>query len=413
MVAGPTTMQKVDNILKEIILPGINDQLQSETVTLKRIETTTKGFEVVGGKYVRFATKMGRNHGIGSRLENEVLPKPQVPVWKDGQLRLTYQYGALSLTGQAFDLAEKDSQAFASVLDSSVSDLRENLRNDLNRQIYGTSRGTLATATAAGTTTTFVVANAGGRQLEVGMYVDIWDASLSAFDANGPFTITDVSVGATNTTATFSPAAANATASGDLVSRQGNAIDGTTGKEMIGFGDIVATSGTLHNIDPTSFPEWKSTIHANGGTPRAISESLMIKLMIDLKRKGGRPSVIFTTPEVLLAYFNLLSQQREYVNTKTFTGGHQGLAFMYGGEIPVVEDTDAPSGKMWFMDESKLKFYQVKDWSFINRMGSNWVQNVDGAGGYYDTYTAHLNKYFNLGTVKRNAHGRLDDITEP
>lgn len=411
MSAAPTTMAKVDNILKEVYLPGINDQLQSETVTLKRIQSTTKGFEVVGGKYVRFATKMARNHGIGARREMEALPAARVPTWKDGTQSLTYQYGAVQLSGQSFDLAESNPQAFASVLDSEMADLRENLAKDTNRQVYGTSRGTLATA-ASGTTTTFVATDAAMRNVEVDMLVDLWDITATAhFDSNGPFTITSVVSSGGNTTATFTPAASAAVAAGDLMSRAGNAIDGTTGKEIIGFSEIVADSGTLHNIDPSTYTEWVSYVNSNGGTPRAISESLMAKVMINVRRQGARPSVIFTTPEVMLSYFNLLSQQREFVNTKTFTGGHEGLAFNYGGEIPVVDDVDCPSGKMFFISEKELRLFQAQDWGFLNRQGSNWVQ-VRDASGDYDAWTANLRKYYNMGTLRRNAHALLSDITE-
>lgn len=411
MASGPSTLAKVDNILKEVYLPGINDQLQSEIVTLKRIQSTTQGLSSgVGGKYVRFATKMARNHGIGARREMEALPAARVPTWKDGTLRLSYQYGSLQLSGQTLELAETNAQAFASALEQHMSDLKENLAVDVNRQVYGTSRGTLMTA-ASGTTTTAVASDAAAQYMEMDMYIDIWDASLGAFDANGPFTVTGISSSGGNTTVTFSPASANAVASGDLLSRQGSAIDATTGKEIIGFSEIVAASGTLHGIDPSSFPEWASTVNSNGGTNRALSEGLMIKMMDDVRRKGSRPSVIFTSLGVRRAYFNLLVQQREFVNTKKFTGGHEGLAFTYDGEIPVVADLDAPANKMWFITEKELRLYQESDWHFLNRDGSNW-RMVQQDGNYYDAWSANMVKYFNLGTVRRNAHGLLSDITE-
>ena len=101
-----TTMATVDEILKEVYEKGINDQLQSDVIALKRIEKTSEGVtHEVGGKYVRFPIRVARNHGIGARIENEALPVPRTQTYADARVQLKYLYGALELTGQTFELA--------------------------------------------------------------------------------------------------------------------------------------------------------------------------------------------------------------------------------------------------------------------------------------------------------------------
>lgn len=420
MAAGPVTMTVVDNILKEVYEDRLRDQLQSEVRALRRIEKTSEGVsEDVGGKYVRFPIRTSRNHGMGARLENEALPHARTQGYASAQVNLTYQYGSIHLTGQTFELAERNPQTFASALQAEIDGLREGLAKDMNRQVFGTSVGILATA-ASGTTSTFVLPEAEAQYLEIDMVVNIWDDSGSSFhqSASGDpnFVITNISKSGGNATVTFSPASAVAVAAGDTMRRAGSSINATTGKELVGLREIVRNSGTLFNIDPTAYPVWKSEVDNNGGTPRALTEGRMIQMVDRIRVNGSRPTVIFTSLGVRRSYFNLLSQQREFVNTKTFTGGFEGLAFAgAGGEIPVVEDVDCPPGRMFFLNEKELKLYQAGDWSFMNRDGSNWQRVIGVSSGtvnYFDAYTATMFKYCQLGTHRRNAHGVIEDLIE-
>jgi hypothetical protein len=401
------TMTTVDNILKEVYEGQLRDQLQSDTVTLKRIEKSSEGVtHEVGGKYVTFPIRTQRNHGVGARGELEALPIPRTQSYASARVQLKYLYGGIELSGQTFELADKNFQAFASALDEEVKGLRQTLSKDLNRQAYGTTAGKLATATGAGTTTTFVVANAGAQYLEVGMFVDIFTSADAVRVADA--TITAISVGASDTTVTFSPAAGVATASGDYITR-----DNSRNKEITGLSQIVAATGAVYNIDPATQPVWKSVVNSNGGTNRALSEGLMIKLVDDVRKEGGgTPTVLFSNLGVRRSYFNLLVQQRRYSNTTEFEGGFKGLAFTTdNGDIPMVADYDCLPNRIFAVNEKELKIYEAGDWSWMNRDGSNWQRVITSAGAF-DAYSAMLYKYMELGTHRRNAHGLLSDITE-
>ena len=401
-----TTMATVDNILKEVYEGDVQDQLQSEIKTLKRIERSSEGItHTVGGKYVRFGVRVKRNHGIGARNENEALPIARSQSYEDAEVGLKYLYGSLELTGQAFELADKDYQAFASVLDQEVNGLKEGLRKDSNRQVYGDGTGLLATATAVGSTTTFVTTNV--QYLEEGMFVDVIDSDGSTVN-HSAVEITLIEDEGDGTFTVTLGTAGTATAAGDTMYR-----DNSKDKEVTGFKKIIATTGELYEIDPATVGVWKSTVHDNGGTPRALSEGLMIALVDAIKKRGGGiPTVIFTSPGVRRSYFNLLVQQRRTTNTQEFTGGFKGLAFTTDdGDIPVINDDDAPEGEMQFVNEKEIKLYEAGDWSFMNRDGSNWSRVVTSAGKF-DAYEATLYKYAEIGTHRRNAHGKLADITE-
>lgn len=403
------TMTTVDNILKEVYEGPLRDQLQSDTVTLKRIEKSSEGVtHEVGGKYVTFPIRTKRNHGIGARGEMEALPIARRQSYSSARVSLKYLYGSLELSGQTFELADKNFQAFASALDEEMKGLRQSLSKDLNRQAYGTTSGILATATGAGSTTTFVTTDAGAQYLELGMFVDVLDASASFAVIASAAEITGLSSSGGNTTVTIDVTASAATASGDLLVR-----DNSYGKEITGLSQIVAATGSVYNIDPSTVPVWKSTVNSNSGTNRALSEGLLIKLVDDIRKEGGgTPTVLFSNLGVRRAYFNLLVQQRRYSNTTEFEGGFKGLAFTTdNGDIPFVADYDCQPNRVYAVNEKELKIYEAGDWSFMNRDGSHWQRVITSAGSF-DAYSCTLFKYMELGTHRRNAHGLLSDITE-
>lgn len=400
-------MTTVDNILKEVYEGSLRDQLQSDTVALKRIEKSSEGVtHEVGGKYVTFPIRTRRNHGIGARGEMEALPIPRTQKYEAARVKLKYLYGSLELSGQTFELAESNKQAFTSALDEEVKGLREGLAKDVNRQVYGTAKGVLATANTVGTTTTFVCSDAEAIYLEEGMFVDVFTSADAVRVADVEITALSSSGGAT--TVTFTPAAGAATASGDYLTR-----DNSRDKEKTGFKEVISNTGTLYNINPSTVGVWKSTVNGNSGTNRPLSEGLMIKMVDDIRKLGGgTPTVIFANMGVRRAYFSLLVQQRRYSNTQEFEGGFKGLAFTTdNGEIPMVSDTDCQGNRMYFVNEKEIKLYEANDWSFMNRDGSNWQRVITSAGSF-DAYSATLFKYCELGTHRRNAHGLLSDITE-
>ena len=133
----------------------------------------------------------------------------------------------------------------------------------------------------------------------------------------------------------------------------------------------------------------------------------MIDLCDKIRKQGGKTSLIITSLGVRRSYFNLLVQQRRYPNTKEFSGGFTGLAFNYGTEVPLVEDVDAPPRRMYFLQEDKFKIYRSREWHWMDDDNSvlKWVTD-------FDSFEALLRQYSELGTNRRNAHGRLDDLIE-
>lgn len=391
----PASMSTVSALLKEIYEKDVQDQLNNDVVGFKRIEKTAEGVtNEVGGRYVTFPLRTGRNHGIGARNEMEALPAAGQQATAAARVGLKYLYGSIQFTGQTMELATDNYQAFASALDEELTGLKRDLAKDMNFQFYGNGSGVRASVTADGANTVTVNTT---QYLEVGMMIDIYDITLVTPKASNR-QITAI----TGLVVTYNGADATAIAT-DVVLRTGNA-----NREMTGLGAIIKATGTLYNVDPTVTPVWKSVVNANGGTPRALTEALMIKVIDDIRVNGGEVTVGFTNLGVRRAYFNLLKTDRRFVNTQKFEGGFTGLAFTTDkGDIPIVVDVDCPFNQIKFVNEKSIKLYRREDFTWMDYDGSKF-QRVVG----FDAYQATMFQYCEMGTHRRNSHGLLDDITE-
>lgn len=404
----PATLASITPILKEVYRGRIREQLNNEVTALKRMTRSSAGVtNETGGKYVTFPIHTRRNSGIGSRFESEALPAPGQQGHAAARVGLKYAYGGIQLTGQAISLSDTDPKAFAKALDNEVEGMKNDLKKDMNRQIYGSGNGAVGVVKTTNAATTVIEVN-DARLFQLGMVVDLQTGTTVNVSGRE---VTAISLAAGANTITISGANVAVTA-GDLIVRKGSGVAAAGNRELTGLSAIVAASGTIYNIDPATEPEWTSEVNANGGTNRALSEGLMTQMVDRIRTRGGSTSLILQSLGVRRAYANLLTQTRQTVNTQSFTGGFSGLAFTTDtGEIPVVADVDAPLNTQWFINEDSFTFYRDKEWDWLERGDGIWKQ-VRDASGDYDAWYARLVEYHELGCDRRNTNGRISDLTE-
>lgn len=390
----PATTTTVSAIMKEVYGPRIENQMQDETVALKRIERTSDGVtETIGGKYVDFPIRVKRNSGRGMRGELEALPNAGNQGYAEVHVPLRYAYGRVKFSSQLMTLAEKNYQAFASAMDNEMNYLKDDLAKDSNRQVYGDGVGTMAVITDTANSADHDVDNA--QYLEIGDVVDVITLS-SGVVVESELTIEDI----VDNTITLSDTA-NTTADLQGIFRSGN-----YNREVSGLDLIINDEDELHGLDPANERKWAGIVDTAGAN-RPLSEGLMIRQVDEARKNGGKTSLILTSLGVRRAYFNLLTQQRRYTDTKNFAGGFVGLAFNHGREIPVIEDPDAPPNTMWGLDEDKFKVYRNKEWHWADEDG-NVLKWVSG----YDAFEAFMRQFWEIGTSQRNAHWKMDALTE-
>ncbi len=130
---------------------------------------------------------------------------------------------------------------------------------------------------------------------------------------------------------------------------------GTDAKAIGGLRLIVNTSSTVGGISQTTYSWWAAGVDS---TTTTLSISAMQSRMTALTVDNEKPSVIATTRANFDRYFNLLQPQMRFIDTKTADAGFDSLLF---SGAPVVPDSHAPSGYMYFLNENNLMLAVHKD----------------------------------------------------
>ena len=395
------TLTTLADIIKTQYAPVVGEMINHSTPILDRIG---KDYDSVQGKDFTIPLHYGRNEGIGARGEGAQLPAAGNQSYKASVLPMRYQYGRFQITGQTIKATRNNEGAYRKAVRSEMEGLANDMCDSISRQLFGDGSGLLATLASSGSGTSTVVVDSTAK-LRVGMPVDIivktTGAATAGLAGTSVATITD------GTTFTIS-----GTLAGSPAATYGVYIAGSRDLEMMGLGGIVSATTTVQGLDVSSYPWWVATVQGNSGTARAISDTILQKALDTLtQNSNGKPSAMYTTYGVRRAYQSILAAQKQFVNTMTLTGGFDTIA--YNG-LPIIPDKNAPSGKIFVVDESKLKFYRMSDNGGEDN-GLFWLEEDGNMLKYvtgYDAYEAILCLYSNLGTTMRNAFVRIDDITE-
>jgi hypothetical protein len=405
-MAGQSILTFASEAIK-LVYGDLHEQLRDKNPALQLIEASSANI-TRNGKEVIFDTHIGRNQGIGARGVREKLPVAGAQKYKQAHLYLTNLYGSIEVDGQLFEQAVEDYQAFINVVDNEINGLKKDLANDLNRQVYGDGSGKLAVVTAqAGSTVTVDT----DHFLQVGMTIDIVDPVTGVKQQTGAASSLEITAIDEDTNViTLSGTIGGDLSVGDILVRSSNGVN-SFGKEWTGLGAIVKASGTLHDIDPASYPVWKATevaLGTPGVSTGTLTELALINLVQKVDKQGGDVDVMLASPGVFNAYWDLLQGLRQFTNGATLEGGQRAFSFdAVGKPIKFVSDYAAPPNTLYALSSKEIVVNRKRDWSWMDRDGSMWSRVADT-----DAYEARYFQYSQLGTYRRNAHAVLSNITE-
>ena len=391
-MANLTTL---DEILKTQYIGPLNEQINNDVKLLKRIETIKD--EILTGKNFTLPLHVSRNEGIGAKAEGASLPTAGAQGYKDAIFPMRYLYGVITVSGPSIAATKNSEGAFLKAVDSEMKGVTKDLKADLNRMLYGDGTGRLAAATTNASTSTTVTVDSTAK-LRVGMKIDIISGTTAS--------VSNATITAINSATSFTHnGTAAAVAASSYVYKAG-----AKDIEVMGLAGIVSNTdpitGGLQGLAVASYPWWKASILANGGTNRSLTLALMRRALDTVETAGnGKTTAIYTSHGVRRAYEALLQADRQYVNTMKLDGGVETLA--YDG-LPIIADKDCQANRLYFVDESELVLAELGEGGF------NWMDE-DGSilsRNGKDAYDAVLYRYCELATRARNAHALLADITE-
>ena len=405
MSANLTTLS---DILKEYYLGPVAEQLNNEILLLNRLDARS---EDLVGKRAYVPLHHGRSTGVGARAESAELPTAGKQDYDKAVYDLKYLYGRVEVTGPSMAKTKNEAGAFLQALKSELDGVRNDLKKDLARQVYGAGDGVIATV-ASGTgaisgADVTLTSNEALRkgQIYPGMRLDAYTTATTTKSNSATIVVSSVDID--NSTITL---AANASTygldDGDDLVRQGvtqsTSAEGNTyslSDEVDGLRRIVADSAAAFGgITPTGANSWwdNQRVDVAAENSGALTFGLIQQGLNKARIAGGMPTAIITSLGVQREFYSLFQDDVRYIDPESLNYAQGFSALSYNG-MPVVADIDAPYGKMYILDESTMKVFSDQDWHFLDADGMTLRQVTN-----YDKFEAVMARYMNLGATRRN-----------
>jgi len=170
---------------------------------------------------------------------------------------------------------------------------------------------------------------------------------------------------------------------------------GNSGKDWNGLGNIVESGNAVGGINSATAGNeyWRSYEENSAG---ALTLAQMATAYNTVSVGNDHPDMILTTRTLFEKYESLLQPQLRYTDTKTADAGFQNLLFK---AAPVVYDTAAPAGTMFFINSKYL--------SLVGHSGKWFQQTEFVRPENLDARYALIMCYGNLTCRNRKKQGKL------
>jgi hypothetical protein len=376
---------------------------------------SAEGIDFVGNEF-RIPLKAKRNQAVGFRSENEVLPAPGASEYTYLTEPMRYAYGLFNITGQLLKAAASDQGAFVRAFKQEMDDTVLTSKLDFNRAAYGDGSGKFATVrvdpgTAAIASTPLEVDST--INFRGGEVVDV--VTTAGVVIEPALVVTAVS--RSGRSVTFGGASGNWPAAVDTSSIVVRASSDSTvavpnnsqNREIQGLQSLVSSTGTVHGVNPTTYPFWKSEQQAVSGplndtVLRTAKDNVGFESGADLE--SGLDFAIITTRGIRRRYADTLLANRQ-VSVANPVKLHGGFSALFFDENPIFVDDACPIGNVFGLALRDFFWSQLADWDWMDEDG-----NVLKWESRRDRYIAVLYKYCQLGITARNRHFRLTAVTD-
>lgn len=374
--------------LKSFYIDGLRYQFNEVPgALLAQIERDS---ESVVGKEIVMGLRYGRTGGAGNRADDGNLPTPNARKTKQAKWETKNLFVRIQLTDKLIKASRTNRGAFANMMEQELEDAQTDGKDLLSREAWTDGAGKLATCAVNTSTNTLTLDSV--QYLSEGQFIDILNSSNTVTVSEREITAVDD----VNKTITISGAAVT-TAATDYITLAGN-----YNLELTGFAAVFTPDNTLYGIPRTTNKWFNPTrVNVNG----EISEVGIQSGIDDTERKAGsKINFLAGSYGVRRSYQNLLTAQKQLVNTLELKGGFKALS--YNG-IPLIADKYAPTGKLYGIDLNDWKMYEMSDWEWLDKDGAV-LSRVSGK----PAYEATLVKYCDIGCSRPKGQVEFYGITE-
>lgn len=422
------TLTAFDAALKDVYGPRIEEQLSLVNVLSDWVDENDSAEWT--GRQVIYPIHVSRTQGVGATTEGSRLPPAGYQGYAQVKIPEKFNYGRVELTGQVIKSSLQNKGAFTRAMESEVKGLVRDLANDRERQFFGAGDGVLCLVNGAQTSTTnntfnidsnYGISGAvnGARFLNSGMTCAV--VGTSGTSVTGTFTVGNTLsttgsyfvASAVTATTTFSDNERIVRYNGDVTAGTTNNLNNeVTG--LLGLIDDGTYLNTLHNINRTTYPVFKSSVISSVGQ---LSLDVIQRAIDNADELGGgnfgTEGVFFCHHSVRREYLKLLQADRRYTggDLRTPDGGTKQAATKAGGEItygdrPWKVAKHCPYGTLFGMLKGSIvRYIHVRgEWADEDERIFRNVAN-------YDKWEAFYRIFDELHTDRPNECFRLDGIT--
>jgi hypothetical protein len=400
-VADANTIARIGGILKNVYGDSIVEQQNLKAVIRKKF-TKAKAVRLGGDHWEGSARVGGNRAGVGARNSDDPLPTAKRQQEKKFQVFDRAVFGVVKLYDKDIENSVSDARAFANHLDDEVTQATDDLTKHMNIITYGDGTGILATVNAnTVAANTFVCATGtafgqfGGRYLQAGDQIDVWDSTLA---------VKRTPAGGVEITA-YEPSTRTVTVSANLTLTATDIVVrvDSVNKEYIGLQLASDNSSgvTFEALSRTTYPIWRGNVISAGGAALAEDHLQQIISLIETA-SGEGPDTIVCSQAQWDKYLKLGIALKRYIDTSKLDRGFQTLD--YNG-IPFTKDVDCPPMIIHVFNSQYVNNGVVTPLSWMQRDGSvlKWTPG-------YAAYTAIQREYGNYVYPKPNALGRIEAL---
>lgn len=350
------------------------------------------------GELSIFNVQLGLSPSAGSRRENQALPAPGFAEFKRAQVDMVNQYGRAQVSGPAMAAAEGAKGPIKSLVQRILTNAKDGLIHDRQRQMWGDGTGKLGLVQTAGAAVTSIaVTSPYGASYDTTKLtgfdkVKTYVLGMQIFVDNGTsakVTTTVTGIDHANGTLTVSPAVT--VDAGAAIYRGESASDlNQTNKdyELQGIGRVFGTSGDYLGIARSGYRQWQAAEIALADGKLSLP-AMRAARNETLKFGVADQDLAICDPTVKGLYEQLLDGRNRAVNVKTLSGGFKALD--YDG-IDLVADKDALPQRLFFLRTSDFTRYFHKDLGWIGEDEGQVLKQIQG----YDLYDCALRVYDNV-----------------
>lgn len=403
------TLSAADAILKDLYVGPVVEQLNYKTYLLDQIERDADHVDALGRRFI-VPVHTGRNRGRGGRGDGGTLPTAGTQSWADAIINVTYQYAAIEVTDGAVKASQGNAGAFVNILDAETKGATNDLRKDINRQLFGTGDGLLGSVTVTATTVTTITLDS-IQYVQVGDPVDVVVRSSGATSTGAAGTSVTARSAANKTIDTAATVTVDATF--------GVYIAGDRSNEMNGLRNIISTSRTLHGINSATAGNeyWNSQV-SNVGTSSsatAVAGESSFEVLADNVGFTGQGEVeVFLTSRGIRRRLADTYQSQKRFNDAQAVNVHGGYSAIMVNEIPVIADDDCPKTYAFGLNKESFRWFEQSspDWLQMSGGGIFHLKDGSSAGTKVATWQAFFGWYANLACVAPNRNGVLKFATD-